>query len=89
MKTQEEIEQLAENFYSPTTTDLICSPKLVRDAYVRGYTQCQEDMGEKKYTEEQILFAFVHGGTKAEENKDAKKLAENFKDVMKILNREE
>jgi hypothetical protein len=44
MKTKEEIEQLADNFYPLVTTDLICSPKLVRDGYFKGYTQCQEDM---------------------------------------------
>jgi len=44
MKTQEEIEQLADNFYPLVTTDLICSPKLVRDGYFKGYIQCQEDM---------------------------------------------
>ena len=44
MKTKEEIEQLSKEFYPLLTTDLICSPKLVRDGYVKGYNQCQEDM---------------------------------------------
>jgi hypothetical protein len=41
MESKEEIEQLAANFYPFITTDLICSPKLVRDGYIDGYTQCQ------------------------------------------------
>jgi hypothetical protein len=93
MKTKEEIEQLAflkyprliNDPYNPMEDDNTYE----RQIWIDGYTQCQEDMADKKYTEEQILFAFVHGGTKAEENKDAKKLAENFKDVMKILNKQD
>jgi hypothetical protein len=57
MKNKEEIKQLAANFYPFITTDLICSPKLVRDGYIDGYTQCQEDMAVKKYTEEDIIKA--------------------------------
>jgi hypothetical protein len=55
MKSKEEIEQLADNFYPLVTTDLICSPKLVRDGYFKGYTQCQEDNADKKYTEEDVI----------------------------------
>lgn len=34
MKT--ELEEAAEKFYPPKTTDLICSPKLVRDSFIAG-----------------------------------------------------
>lgn len=34
--THETIEEAAAKFYPPTTTDLICSPKLVRDAFIEG-----------------------------------------------------
>ena len=33
---QETLEEAAEKFYPPKTTDLICSPKLVRDAFITG-----------------------------------------------------
>ena len=33
---QETLEETAEKYYPPKTTDLICSPKLVRDAFVAG-----------------------------------------------------
>ena len=52
MKTKEEIEQLAreeykDNLHNPFFT---AAPM----GYIRGYTQCQEDMTDKKYTEEDM-----------------------------------
>ena len=52
MKTKEEIEQLAES-------NINCefmSPKwaMFRKGYKKGYTQCQEDMADKMYTEEDL-----------------------------------
>ncbi len=44
---------------------------------------------KKVYTEEDILFAFVHGGTKFEENKDADTLAKNFKELINSLNKQD
>jgi hypothetical protein len=35
---KETIEQASESFYPLQTTDLICSPKLVRDAFIAGAT---------------------------------------------------
>ena len=46
MKTDEEIEQLADQYWSKQPYN--------EDAYVVGYTQCQEDMANKKYTEEDL-----------------------------------
>ncbi len=43
MKSKEEIEQLAEKNYTQITLSQ-------RTAFVFGYTQCQEDMDDKKYT---------------------------------------
>ena len=56
MKT--ELEEAAEKFYPPKTTDLICSPKLVRDSFIAGAKWQQEKM----YSEEDmIMFAdFFH-----------------------------
>jgi hypothetical protein len=54
MKTQEEIEQLAE-LYTQDGIYLSESEKQQTEiAYMTGYTQCQEDMADKKYTEEDI-----------------------------------
>jgi len=51
MKTQEEIEQLAEKW----CTNVSSSEKL---AYKDGYTQCQKDMVDKdKWTFDEILDA--------------------------------
>ena len=44
------------------------------------------DLNEREYTEEDMLFAFIHGGTKFEENKDANILAKNFKELKELIN---
>ena len=80
MKTKEEIEQLAEKEMMGMEG---------RFGFVAGYEKCQEDMADKKYTEEDMLFAFVHGGTKFEENKDADTLAKNFKELKNSLNKQD
>ena len=54
MKTKEEIEQLAElnidcEFMSPKWA-------MYKKGYIKGYTQCQEDNADKKYTELQLRF---------------------------------
>jgi hypothetical protein len=57
MKTKEEIEQLAEKAIplSNENIDYIEFAKHDRKQWVKGYTQCQEDMADKKYTEEDML----------------------------------
>ena len=42
---QETLEEAAKRFYPLTTTDLICSPKLVRDAFIEGAKWQAERMG--------------------------------------------
>jgi len=44
-------EEAAEKFYPPRTTDLICSPKLVRDAFVAG----AHYQAERLYSEEEVF----------------------------------
>jgi len=51
MKTQEEIEQLAELYWDKQPYN--------EDAYVIGYTQCQEDMVQ--FLKAEIHKAFIHG----------------------------
>ena len=47
MKTKEEIEQLAAKEYWNSNTE--------SRSFIKGYTQCQEDMADKKYTEEDVI----------------------------------
>ncbi len=42
-------------------------------------------MSDKKYTEEEMLFIFMQGAAKFEENKDVENLSKNFKQLIKIL----
>ena len=59
MKSKEEIEQLAEKNFPieqyPTNEGF------EHFAYKQGYTQCQEDMADMKYTEENIKQAIIYG----------------------------
>ena len=53
MKNKEIIEKAAEKFYPPKTTDLICSPKLVRDSFIAG-AKWQQEQDKKLYNEEEV-----------------------------------
>jgi hypothetical protein len=53
MKTKEEIEQLAERYADGYSTEEAHASYI---AFQDGYTQCQEDMVDKKYTELQLRF---------------------------------
>ena len=55
MKTQEEIDEVYKKLY----LSLDDSPHY--HTWVRGYTQCQEDMADKKYTKEDLENAFNSG----------------------------
>jgi len=46
MKSKEEIEYLAANLANPN----VCKTT----NWIEGYTQCQEDMTDKKYTEQDV-----------------------------------
>ena len=56
MKNKEEIEKLGSK-YATTHEDVSdkLSKYLVSACFQDGYTQCQEDMAEKKYTEEDVI----------------------------------
>jgi len=76
MKSKEEIEQLAEKVIplSNENIDYIEFANHDRKQWVNGYTQCQEDNSDKKYTEEDLRKAFnsgVSSGWNAQENKEA------------------
>ena len=48
MKTKEEIEQLAESKFN------VAYQPYSKRGYIEGYTQCQEDMADKKLDEDDI-----------------------------------
>jgi spore coat polysaccharide biosynthesis protein SpsF (cytidylyltransferase family) len=51
MKSKEEIEQLAERYADGYSTEEAHTSYI---AFQDGYTKCQEDNADKKYTEEDI-----------------------------------
>ena len=69
MKTKEEIEQLAKQLCN-IPIDLVIDEEeryyknfQKYDGIIQGYTQCQEDMADKKYTEKDIRKAIKFGQT--------------------------
>lgn len=92
MKTQEEIEQLAEqiaNKHSKQNGEIIGNPRAIMlgteaiQAVVDGYTQCQEDMADKKYTEEDLKLAFETGRNFQLTGED------NFNELLNSLNKQD
>ena len=51
MKTIEEIENKANDWLVETPIEAWGGAE---NGFIKGYTQCQEDMADKKYTEEDI-----------------------------------
>lgn len=48
--------------------------------------QCNDCANNQKtYTEEELMFAYMYGGAKVEENKDTDKLIENFKKLLEMI----
>ena len=60
MKTLEEIKQMAEEFTNENSGHYHYRGK---ESFIKGYTQCQEDMADKKYTEEDMLKAIIYGSS--------------------------
>lgn len=98
MKTKEEIEQLAKQLCN-IPIDLVIDEEeryyknLEKyDGIIQGYTQCQEDMADKKYTEEDIKKAIelaretesVRRGALSEDWDDIEKYDEM--DIIYLLN---
>jgi hypothetical protein len=63
---QETLEEAAKEFYPPTTTDLICSPKLVRDAFIAG----AKWQSERMYSEEDMIRFAEFVATHHDKNKN-------------------
>ena len=88
MKNKEEIKQLANIEY------WMEDEQLERIGFISGYTQCQEDMADKKYTEEDIKKAIelaretesVRRGALSEDWDDIEKYDEM--DIIYLLNKQ-
>jgi hypothetical protein len=59
MKPKEEIEQLANQWSDDYEKG--ANRDIAKRSYIAGYTQCQEDMADKKYTEEDMRQSFMAG----------------------------
>ena len=97
MKTQKEIEQLAKE-YSDIGKEAGLTYKeytLENIAYIKGYTQCQQDMADKKYTEQDLRKAIelaretesVRRGALSEDWDDIEKYDEM--DIIYLLNKQD
>jgi len=73
-KLTEELSQYEDGSYTA---------KMIYDYVTSHYTPKSDT--DKMYTEDHMLLAFIHGGTKFEENKDATVLRENFKTFLELI----
>lgn len=84
MKTQEEIEQLAVDIIKTRFNETDGYHKIVYvEAFKKGYSQCQEDMADKKYTEDMraaMLCVIV-----SDSIKNSKDLTEYSKDITEYI----
>lgn len=78
MKT--ELEEAAEKFYPPKTTDLICSPKLVRDSFVAG----AKWQAERMYNEQEVLEILFE--ISCNNDTDKEEMEEWFEQFSKLKN---
>ena len=57
MKTKEEIDELYHKYWDEFSSKY--DDNLHYYSFVEGYTQCQEDMSDKKYTEEDVRKCWI------------------------------
>ena len=83
MKTQEEIEKIAESKYKYSGDVYIAEiVQTKRVHFTKGYAQCQEDVADMKYTEEDMRQSFMAGVDC--ENRNGK----NFNQFIDSLNKQ-
>jgi hypothetical protein len=63
MKSKEEIKQLAKEVHYASANQGLDANGCFNQyqGFIKGYTQCQEDMADKKYTEEDMRQVFEFG----------------------------
>jgi hypothetical protein len=59
MKTQEERIKIFESTVKNTRFEQLSMSSDIGEGIIMGYTQCQEDMADKKYTEEDMRQAMI------------------------------
>jgi hypothetical protein len=59
MKPKDEIEKLADNWSDDYENG--ANRDIAKRSYIAGYTKCEEDNKDKKYTEEDIKKTFMAG----------------------------
>lgn len=81
--TPEYVKELAKEFYPPQTDELICSPKLVRDSYQKGYMKALEETGtsELLVTLDLIFQSTISSKT------DSEKIQEIFNLSKNVINK--
>lgn len=82
MKTQEEIEQLAEEKYKNNLHNPYFRAMFM--GFIDGYKQCQEDMVDKKYTKKDMEKCFIAGGKLARSIDNP-----GFEDFINSLNKQD
>ena len=85
MKSKEEIEKLTDKWY--TEKNQMIPSIIEQKCFIIGYTQCQEDMSDKKYTEEDLLHAFREGVLLP--NSQIGIMEDIFKQVVQSLNKQD
>jgi hypothetical protein len=102
MKTKQEIEQLAESEYREYPNDPLDEPawhynkdihcNKKRKAFIKGYTKCQEDNMDKKYTEDNMIWAiqeaYGHGRDEADDIL-WHQVEESIRVILKSLNKKD
>jgi hypothetical protein len=93
MKSKEEIEQLAKQLCN-IPIDLVIDEEeryyknLEKyDGIIQGYTKCQEDMADKKYTEEDMLKCW--DSSTRFERPISEGYAPNFNEFINSLNKQD
>ena len=82
MKTQEERIKIFESTVKNTRFEQLSMSSDIGQGIIMGYTQCQEDSKDKKYTEEDMRQAFISGVDCEPKNN------KNFEQFINSLNKQ-
>jgi hypothetical protein len=86
MKTKEEIERLAKEEYKDNLHNPFFTAAPM--GYIKGYSQCQEDMADKKYTLEDLKETFRQSRQAKIFEKGMPPVWESFEDYINSLHQE-
>lgn len=88
MKTKEEIDKLYHKFWNEFSNKY--DDNLHYYSFVESYTQCQEDIINRKYTEEDLRKAFKYGVDMEAgiESFDYKNYPDGFSQFINSLNKQ-